>query len=343
MAKLKDTSVTNLNATEDITVKGHNVYHTGRKPTADELGISNITFSSVSPDDGYWLKPIDQNSETNDVYKSVEITPYPFSLAVHPITNSNAVIMQGGNDLQSEIDELKSNSSGPSEDITSQIEELNSVISTLKENMNLLTDELQQVKNHCPFPINSLFYTDSTSTPTTLWPGTTWQKIEDSYIVATGTNFSTNAGSYNGDVSFSISSSNLPAHNHSFSVSSKTASGSASVNVGLPGYIIYSTGGGFTSSSPSGKSIPCVYSADGYSLSDSGYDEMRMYSGSSYTQITDIDWFEKCSETSGILSGSGSASVTVPSHSGNTGNTGSGTAITYKPKYRTVHVWKRTG
>lgn len=343
MAKLKNTSVTSLNATEDITIKGHTVYHTGRKPTADEIGASKLVFSETGPDSGYWLKPINDVTNANNTRSNVEITPYPFSLAFHPITNSNAVIMQGGKNLQSEIDELKSNSGGSSEDITSQIEELNNVISTLRENMNSLTNELQQVKNHCPFPINSLFYTDSTSTPTTLWPGTTWQKIQDSYIVATGTNFSTEAGSYNGDVSFSISSSNLPAHNHSFSVSSKTASGSASVNVGLPGYIVYSTGVGFTSSSPSGKSIPCVYSADGYSLSDSGYDEMRMYSGSSYTQITDIDWFEKCSETNGVLSGSGSASVTVPSHSGNTGNTGSGTAITYKPKYRTVHVWKRTG
>lgn len=339
MAKLKDTSVTNLNVTEDITVKGNTVYHTGRKPTADEIGAATISLGDTQPDSGYWFKQINNSTSANSSSLNVELTPHPYSLALHPITNSSVVIMEGGNNLQAEIDELKKNSGGGGN--SSELEQMNNLIANLQSQISSLNTKIQQVENKCPFPVNSLYYTDATSNPSTLWSGTSWTKVEDAYIVATGASFSTSSAATGGALSFSLSSSSIPSHNHSFSVPSLSVSGNVESTVYPPGYVMYSQGSGIVSASPSGRSVPHVYYANDYSLNDSGYDEMRMYSGSSYITITDIDWFENIAETSSF-SASGSFSTTTPSYSSTTGNRGSGSAISYKPKYRTVHIWKRT-
>lgn len=346
IAKFKDTTVTSLNATGDITVQGRTVYHTGRKPTADEIGASKLTFGSNQPGDGYWFKQIEDISDTNQLKVNVELTPHPYSLALHPITNSNAVVMQNGKNLQTEIDELKQDS-GNSEELDNIVQEMNSVISTLRNEITALNNKVNDLENNsgsnaCPFPVGSLFYTDATSNPSTTWPGTAWTKIEDAYMVATGSNFSTSSGVTSGGTSFTLSTANIPSHNHSFSTSSQTVSFQVQTSTSLPGYMLYSSGGGMSSSNISGRAIPYVYSASSYNLGDSGYDEMRMYSGSSYITIEDTDWFSNTAETSGPFSGSGSGSITINGTSSSTGSTGSTSAITYKPKYRTVHVWKRT-
>ncbi|MGL4628850.1 MAG: phage baseplate protein, partial [Cetobacterium sp.] len=51
-------------------------------------------------------------------------------------------------------------------------------------------------KNFCPFPINSVFILLDNSNPTTLFPGTTWQKQEGRFLQ--GTSGSESAGGTGG-------------------------------------------------------------------------------------------------------------------------------------------------
>lgn len=70
----------------------------------------------------------------------------------------------------------------------------------------------------CPFPINSLFFTDDANdNPATRWPGTTWTRKSKGRALfgvdENDTDFST-AGKTGGTKTKTLSVSNLPSHRH---------------------------------------------------------------------------------------------------------------------------------
>ncbi|MGL5153070.1 MAG: phage baseplate protein, partial [Clostridium sp.] len=69
--------------------------------------------------------------------------------------------------------------------------------------------------------MNSVFILLDNSNPTTLFPGTTWQKQEGRFLQ--GTSGSESAGGTGGASTVTLTTSHLPAHNHGGSVTIASA------------------------------------------------------------------------------------------------------------------------
>ena len=98
------------------------------------------------------------------------------------------------------------------------------------------------------YPIGSIYETvDSTFNPATQWGGT-WERITDKFLVASGTTYSGTGGSASSSVT--LTTENLPSHNHTFTGSehshSYTPAGSVSVktNPTFSGSAVTSGAGG---------------------------------------------------------------------------------------------------
>ena len=71
------------------------------------------------------------------------------------------------------------------------------------------------------YPVGTIYETkDANFNPNTVWGGT-WVRIQDKFLVAAGSTYSGTGGS----ASVTLTTDNLPSHNHSF-----TPSGSVSVS-----------------------------------------------------------------------------------------------------------------
>ena len=71
----------------------------------------------------------------------------------------------------------------------------------------------EKFKNFCPFPVNSLHLSLSNQNPSTTWLGTTWDKIEDRFLLGAGSG-KYDAGTMGGNSSVSLGINNMPRHRH---------------------------------------------------------------------------------------------------------------------------------
>lgn len=173
MAKLKTTSVTVLNATEDLKVNNNSVYHTGRKPTAGEIGASKLTLGTSKPTDGYWFNQVNDIANRNKTPVTIEILPEPYSISLHPITNSSAVILKDGTTLQQAIDTNSIN------------QELINEVNLLKEAMVNMQKTYQITEEYnCPFNIGHLYYTDEKNIPSEIWHNTEWIELKSDKLLS---------------------------------------------------------------------------------------------------------------------------------------------------------------
>lgn len=62
------------------------------------------------------------------------------------------------------------------------------------------------------YPVGSVYMSVNSADPNLLWPGTTWVQIEDTFLLAAGTNHS--AGSTGGAETVTLTESQIPAHTH---------------------------------------------------------------------------------------------------------------------------------
>ena len=139
--------------------------------------------------------------------------------------------------------------------------------------------------------------------PATLWFGTTWEKIESKFLLATGSDH--NLGTTGGSSTVTLSVANLPSHNHSAS----TASHSHSQTSHYHATTLHSRGGDYANSQYCGWS------------SDTG--QFR------------TDAIVNTNNAGGETTGSASPVTTI-------GNTGNGQSFSIMPPYIAVNIWKRT-
>lgn len=105
----------------------------------------------------------------------------------------------------------------------------------------------------CVFPIGYIYISASDTDPGTIFGGT-WQRIQDTFLLAAGTNHS--AGSTGGAETVTLTTNQMPAHNHRVAVRGFTTSTSTEAitfdsynysvgaQAGWAGTITESTGGG---------------------------------------------------------------------------------------------------
>lgn len=199
----------------------------------------------------------------------------------------------------------------------------------------------EKFKNFCPIVIGALIFLDSTANPHTLYPGTTWSKIENRFLYAAST-----PGTTGGRSSVSLALANVPSHNHPASqvAHNHTANHnhSASQSAHLHSGVSYNALNQFQTVTNEGSADVGVRTLPNTGWSTWGWTGQW---GSNKFGLR----FTKATFTSGNT-GSAQPSITVNTTNVTTssvtpsitiGNTGSGTAFDIMPPYYTVCVWKR--
>ena len=164
------------------------------------------------------------------------------------------------------------------------------------------------------YPVGSIYMSVNNVSPGTFLPGTTWEQIQDRFLLAAGSTYT--AGGTGGSATTSLAETNLPSHNHSYTKPPSSTGGTSLSVANLPAHyhqMRYSPG----------------------STAGEGY----TWGGSKYS------WTSATESSSGMKGGGGTGSAhshTITGSSTTTGNTGSGTAFSNMPPYLTVYMWKRT-
>lgn len=212
------------------------------------------------------------------------------------------------------------------------------------------------------YPVGSIYLTMADTSPADLFGGT-WKKLSGGYLYAAATD----AGSTGGSNSFTLSTANLPAHTHStpshtHSIPSHTHS--------IPSHThtIPSHNHGYTRADSVGyhavtvNEMPSHYHDISLWRQLEGYGSINIGNttnasranigntpltggGASHNHGLNTSWVSSgnWNGNTGSTGGtSGSWNGTTGASSGTTGSTGSGTAITFYPKYINVYMWQRT-
>lgn len=73
----------------------------------------------------------------------------------------------------------------------------------------------------CPYEVGDVLTTRNAADPATRWPGTSWQRITDRFILGAGGSYS--VGATGGEASHTLTVNEMPSHNHPSGVSSTSA------------------------------------------------------------------------------------------------------------------------
>lgn len=213
------------------------------------------------------------------------------------------------------------------------------------------------------YPIGAIYMSTSSTSPSTLFPGTTWTQITDRFLLAAGSSYS--AGNTGGSASTTLATANLPKHTHSFSATSGTQSANHTHSVGAHSHGLNSHTHGIPALSGSTTStgehthqlsfynynggigtvtggFNFTYNTAGWFNTQGNYVRQGGHSHNISTTASTSDAASgSTANSSAFTSGSNSANHTH-SVSGTTGETGSGTSFTNLPPYLVVYMWKRT-
>ena len=177
-----------------------------------------------------------------------------------------------------------------------------------KEVVAAINEIEEKFKNFCPFPVNSIFLSLDNSNPATLFLGTTWEKVEERFLLGSSSTYA--LGSTGGSATTTLTEANIPRHRHQVDTVSAT----------IPEHIHYIVASG-SSTTP--------ITATGY-LAYHGNDNAWI----SY-QLRQVSSPSTLGKTSSA--GGGSTGAIAPY----TNYVGSGTAFNNMPPYLAVNIWKR--
>ena len=182
----------------------------------------------------------------------------------------------------------------------------------------------------CPWPVGAVLQMTNGNDPNNYYPGTTWALLEGKFLL--GSSSGHVLGSTGGAESVTLSSANLPSHNHTYNQANNTSGGTSITKANLPSGVT----GSF-------KVRKWVYDGTTYSTVT---DATGVFSSSSTSDNMDRLSYGGVGEKGNLitfnLGGSGTAHThTVGSTSTTTGDTGSGTAVNKMPPYKVVNMWER--
>ena len=189
------------------------------------------------------------------------------------------------------------------------------------EKLNYLYSQLQDTASKL-YPIGSVYISFNSADPSTLFGGT-WQRLKDTFLLASGDSYAPNTTG--GSATKTIATSNLPSHTHSCSTVGNHTHTRGSMNItgsttnwdNEP----WGTADNFTNSGALAMEV----------TSFSNGAEVSTYSGGGGFRLT----FDASKNWSGETSWNGSHSHTI-------GNTGSSLPLNVMPPYTTVYAWRRT-
>ena len=168
----------------------------------------------------------------------------------------------------------------------------------------------------CPYKVGDIFLTTNATNPSTVWLGTTWEKIEGRMLL--GTSGSGASKATGGSNTATLSTANLPSHTHS---ASQSAHAHSRGTQDITGTVRTTTDFGIVRGPGSCTGAFGKYGSYG-----------NRPEGLSGTGSTDFDF-------AASRAWSGATSSAQPSVS--IGATGSGSAFSILSAYYTVHMWLR--
>lgn len=198
------------------------------------------------------------------------------------------------------------------------------------------------------YPVGSIYMSVASTSPATLFDGTTWEQLKDKFLLGAGDTYT--AGDTGGNASHTLTTSEMPSHNHTFTGSAvDTGNQSEGHTHTYTDYYATTTGGtaisvaqlashshtgtlwrqesGYGQITPG--SVTTANKANTGTVDSNGSNNSHTHSGAN-TSTT---------RTSNGISANHTHSVTA---SGTVGNSGDGTAFSILPPYLAVYMWKRT-
>lgn len=201
------------------------------------------------------------------------------------------------------------------------------------------------------YPVGSIYMSVNSTSPASLFAGTTWTQITDRMLMAAGSTYTN--GNTGGAASVTLTTSHLPGHTHSFSATSGNQSKSHTHSLNSHSHSIPALSGTAASAGNHSHTITDRTTSYGQGaqsgwrcLSWSGthhdyWDTVTSWEAGSHTHSVSIP---ADTYSTGNSSGSTGSQSTSHTHSvsGTTGSTGSGSSFSILPPYLVVYMWKRT-
>ena len=185
----------------------------------------------------------------------------------------------------------------------------------------------------CPWPVGSVLQMTNATNPNDVYPGTTWQEIQGMFLLGSSSSYS--LGSTGGASSVTLTTAQLPQHSHSYDKANATSGGTAITKAQLPNTSLGSFNIRAWGDSGNSQNIITNTSGGVSSAADSANKLTKL----AYVNASDVN-SQKITISTG---GSGSAHThSVGTTSANSGNTGSGSAVSTMPPYKVVAMWERT-
>ena len=181
------------------------------------------------------------------------------------------------------------------------------------ERLKWLYDEMQATASKL-YPVGSVYISFNSTDPSTLFGGT-WQRLKDTFLLASGDAYAPNTTG--GSATKTLTTSNLPAHTHSCASAGAHTHNRGSMNIT----------GTFDGNVDDGDSAKTgAFYNTGTSFSGSNGDDDRMGG---------VIGFDASRSWTGATSSNGAHTHTI-------GLTGSALPINVMPPYQTVYMWRRT-
>jgi len=161
------------------------------------------------------------------------------------------------------------------------------------------------------YPIGSIYLSVNGTNPGTLFGGT-WEQLKDKFLMASGTTYTGTGGA----ASVTLTTENMPSHNHTIPALSGTAASNGAHTHGV------GAGASYTWAPASGGTTKFISGGDGAKTAS-----CNSSSSFSYSNATGS-------------AGAHTHSVTTVANT--SGNKGSGSSFSIIPPYQAIYVWKRT-
>ena len=305
-------------------------------------GYSSDEYLKQGDDEKYLENLVIRDDDNN--YSGVN--NFPENSDIDTTYYSKGIKIYDGNDVNPEVNISFPNKSGTFA-LTSDI-----------PNGILTTDNIKSNIINLIYPVGSIYMSVNNVSPASFLGGT-WEALKDRFLIGAGNTYSVNSTGGSTTSSYTLTSANIPAHSHSYTVSGSTSAKTVTAAVGgqdfsVSGYTGYTQPDvvNYSDESTIGFSLRKngsvvngnyqVYIKNLYEnqMVNSGYSSMHKYSCASHSHSYNI------SGTTNAKSISLSVGGQSFSASGSTGIFGQITptaiSVSTMSPYLAVYMWKRT-